>query len=394
VNIHFTDPRPGEMEMLAQAGFRWVRMDANWAGTEREKGVYDFSAYDRFLDTLDKHGIRALLILDFFNALYDNGMSPVSDEGVAAFARWAAAMVHHFHGRGVLWEMYNEPNSDEFWRPKANAQQYAKLAVAVAKAVREVEPDETLFGPAIVGVIGPSMVAVDGPEATHFLETCFTAGLLEYWGGVSVHPYRRTVPETVAVDYARLRPLIDQYAPKNKTVPILAGEWGYCNVWETMDEAKQADYLAREFLTNLANNIPLTIWYDWHDDGLDPKDPEQHFGTVAFPYFENETPVYRPKPAYWAAKTLTTALNGYRFEKRLAIGGDTDYVFEFVNGEKKRYVAWSCKLPAVKPVKIPAPAGTYSAIGCTGHTLERLSADADGLPVELKYSPTYFVLER
>ena len=27
VNIHFTDPRPGEMEMLAAAGFRWVRMD-------------------------------------------------------------------------------------------------------------------------------------------------------------------------------------------------------------------------------------------------------------------------------------------------------------------------------------------------------------------------------
>src|SRR4051812_9669584 len=24
VNIHFTDPRPGEMEMLAAAGFKWV----------------------------------------------------------------------------------------------------------------------------------------------------------------------------------------------------------------------------------------------------------------------------------------------------------------------------------------------------------------------------------
>jgi hypothetical protein len=24
VNIHFTDPRPGEMEMLAQGGFAWI----------------------------------------------------------------------------------------------------------------------------------------------------------------------------------------------------------------------------------------------------------------------------------------------------------------------------------------------------------------------------------
>jgi hypothetical protein len=28
VNIHFTDPRPGEMEMLADAGFKFVRMDS------------------------------------------------------------------------------------------------------------------------------------------------------------------------------------------------------------------------------------------------------------------------------------------------------------------------------------------------------------------------------
>ncbi|MDQ2856965.1 MAG: hypothetical protein M3R68_11595, partial [Acidobacteriota bacterium] len=29
VNIHFTDPRPDEIKMLSQAGFRWVRMDLN-----------------------------------------------------------------------------------------------------------------------------------------------------------------------------------------------------------------------------------------------------------------------------------------------------------------------------------------------------------------------------
>ncbi len=58
VNIHFTDPRPGEMEMLAAAGCRWVRMDFAWGGTEREKGKYQFSAYDRLLAAQEKHEIR------------------------------------------------------------------------------------------------------------------------------------------------------------------------------------------------------------------------------------------------------------------------------------------------------------------------------------------------
>ena len=34
---------------------------------EREKGLYDFSAYDRLLAALDAHQIRAVLIFDYSN---------------------------------------------------------------------------------------------------------------------------------------------------------------------------------------------------------------------------------------------------------------------------------------------------------------------------------------
>ena len=44
VNTHFTDPLPGEMEMITAAGFRWVRMDLPWQATKHEAGRYDFSA--------------------------------------------------------------------------------------------------------------------------------------------------------------------------------------------------------------------------------------------------------------------------------------------------------------------------------------------------------------
>jgi hypothetical protein len=104
------------MEMLAAAGFKWVRMDFTWAGTEREKGVYDFSAYDRLDAHLDKHKLRALFILDYGNKLYEpDGSSPHTDESRAAFARWAAAAVAHFKGKGYLWELWNEPNIAQFW---------------------------------------------------------------------------------------------------------------------------------------------------------------------------------------------------------------------------------------------------------------------------------------
>jgi hypothetical protein len=70
VNIHFTDARPGEFEMLAVAGFHWVRMDFSWGGMEQRPGEYDFSAYDRLLASLETQKLRALFILDYGNHLY------------------------------------------------------------------------------------------------------------------------------------------------------------------------------------------------------------------------------------------------------------------------------------------------------------------------------------
>ncbi len=364
VNIHFTDPRPGEMEMLAEAGFRWIRMDFAWGGTERQKGQYDFSAYDRLLAALEPHGIRALFILDYSNRFYDDGLSPCSDEGRAAFARWAAAAVQRFRGRGILWEMYNEPNIS-FWKPKPDAEQYVKLALAVGQAIRQVAPGELY--------IGPATSQVD----LKFLEKCFQAGLLEYWSAVSVHPYRQQPPETAAADYARLRRMIAQYAPAGKRIPILSGEWGYSAAWQKMDAEKQGKMLPRQWLTNLSNDVPISIWYDWHDDGPDPKEPEHHFGTVLFPYREGQRPVYEPKPAYRAAQTLTKVLAGFRFNKRLHLGNEEDYVLLWTKEDDVRLTVWTVAKSPHAAV-IPASPGRFTAIGHTGEPLPPLTADDRG----------------
>src|SRR2546421_6530985 len=127
VNIHFTDPRPGEMEMLAAAGFRWVRMDFDWGSTEPRKGEYDFSSYEKLVQELGKHHLRAIFILDYVNRLYDKTESPHTVDARQAYAAWAAAAAKHFAGRGILWEIYNEPNISPFWRPKANVSDYVEM---------------------------------------------------------------------------------------------------------------------------------------------------------------------------------------------------------------------------------------------------------------------------
>jgi hypothetical protein len=320
VNIHFTHPKPGEMEMIAAAGFTTFRMDLAWSATERRRGEYDFSAYDHLLAACEAHHIRPYLILDYGNRLYDNDQSPHTDEARNAMAAWAAAAVLHLKGRNVIWEMWNEPNIKQFWKPVPNVEDYIALTKAVGAAIRKAGPGETF--------IGPAASTMD----FKFLEPCLKAGLLEYWDAVSVHPYRQTAPETASADYRRLRELVEKYAPAGKAVPILSGEWGYSAAWSKYDANVQGKMLPRQFLTNAMNGVPVSIWYDWHDDGTDPKEAEHHFGTVLNPYHENRTPPYDPKPAYLAVKSLTTELGAYRFAKRLEAGNPADdYVLLFVS---------------------------------------------------------------
>ncbi len=307
VNIHFTGAPAKDLDMLAAAGFRFIRMDFPWAGVEREKGVYDFAPYDELTAALAARGIRPLYILDYGNKLYESANSVVTEPGRQAFARFAAAAAAHFKGQGIIWELWNEPNGGNFWTnpdPKA----YMALAKVVFPAIRAADPGAVCIGPATSGL----------PQ--DYLRECFRLGLLDLVDAVSVHPYRNTPPETAAADLLRLRALICRYAPAKADMPLISGEWGYSSVWDRFDPELQGRYLPRQLLSNLSVGIPLSIWYDWHDDGPDPKESEHHFGTVTLDY--------QPKPAYEAMRTLTQALRGRLFSKRLESQPD-DYLLLF-----------------------------------------------------------------
>jgi polysaccharide biosynthesis protein PslG len=378
VNIHFTDPQAGEIEMIAAAGFQWVRMDFVWAVTEKRRGVYDFSEYDRLMTALERHGLRALFILDYGNPLYTHEKSVRTEEARQAFARWAVAAAQHFGGRGVLWEVFNEPNVELFWPPRPNVDEYIALALAVGRSFRAHVPNEKLIGPATNGIDFP------------FLESCFKAGLLEYWSAVSVHPYRQLGPETAVAEYCRLRQLIEMYRPKrdgNQTIPIIAGEWGYSSVWRGMSEPLQAQKLAREFLTNSANHIPLSIWYDWHDDGDDPAEVEHHFGLVEHAYRSAANPVYQPKPSYLAAKTLLQFFGGYSFQRRLAVGRDDDFVLAFSNGKEQRLAVWTAS--PTHRLTIMIEPGSYAMTKHTGEDAGAVRSTQTGLTLEVTASPVY-----
>lgn len=368
VNIHFVTGHEKDLDLIAAAGFRFIRMDFAWTGIEREKGQYHWEEYEQLLAQLDRRGIRAVFILDYSNPLYEPEVtsvnplthalhrttsSPQHPESIAAFARWAAAAVEHFKGRHVLWELWNEPNID-FWSPKPDVHQYTTLALAACKAIRRADPQATIVGPATSGF------------PWDFLETFLKSGVLEYLDAVSVHPYRepRRGPETAAPDYKRLRDLVDRYAPRGKRapIPILSGEWGYSSWQGGVSLDTQAAFLVRQQLVNLLNRVPLSIWYDWKNDGADPKENEQNFGTVSSDL--------APKPAYHAVQTLTHELTGFRIAQRQHLPSDQDYLLVCTNSaSQEKWVAWTTGEPHLAVISVQEGVRRFTGTSASGEPI-------------------------
>ncbi|QNN24149.1 glycoside hydrolase family 5 protein [Planctomycetales bacterium ZRK34] len=389
VNIHFKTGHEDHLDLIAAAGIKVVRMDFTWAGIERTKGEYDFSAYDELTANLLKRGIQPLYILDYSNKLYEEVSTdkrgrkrvnaPTKDETIEAFAAWARAAVDRFKDKGIIWEIWNEPNIG-FWHPEPDVEMYNKLAHATCKAIREVDPDAIIVAP------GTSRLPMD------YLEKVFASGLLAEIDGVTVHPYRHrgVPPETVEPEYRELRKLIDKYAPEGKKgMPILSGEWGYTTA-ETdrgSNLEQQAQFIVRQQLTNVLWDVPVSIWYDWINDGPDPKEHEHNFGIV------NRD--LSPKPSYTALKVMTTTLNGYRIAERLDTGDGRDFVLVMTkSGAPTKLVAWTIEEDRTVTIDTPLGGGAIAVKGMLGDASNDSVSRADGkLTIKLTNSPIYIATE-
>ena len=108
--------------------------------------------------------------------------------------------------------------------------------------------------------------------------------------------------------------------------------------WSTtqVSAQTQGDYAARLNLVNLSQGIPLSVWYDWKNDGTDPNAEQSNFGMV--------TADLVAKPAYNEMHLLEKSLQNETFTTKLNDGHSTDWllVFTALNGQQT-LAAWTTR---------------------------------------------------
>ena len=327
-----------DWDAIKAAGATFIRKDFAWSASERSKGEYDFTAFDRLLHSLDAKGIRAIFILDYRNPNYPS--PETTEEGRVAYAKWAAGSVGHFKGRNVVWEIWNEPNVG-FWKGsgKMNSVQYADDYVALVKktvpAMRAADPDCYILG---------GSVSCLWRDSFRWMDEAFKQGLLQTGiNALSVHPYGFPFPE-MCLDprpqdspadkdsgYSSLRERLARYQAPQDLI-VVNSEVGYPAKGKVTLE-KQAMLTVRQYLVDQMCDIRGTTIYNW-----DERDAAAH-------RIRSKGP--QPLPIYSALKNMTAELAGYHFVKRLQLGSDPDYAIVFENESKQgKIVAWTSAHPA------------------------------------------------
>ena len=320
---------PDDLDRVQALGMKWVRRGFMWESIEREKGVYDFSQYDRFVDDCEKRGLSIIGCMAFSNKLYGH----VKDEPARlAYARFAAQLASHYRGRNIVWEVWNEPNTMTFWGrhgKKGNSPQYAReytdLVRATVPAMKEANPDCVVLAGSVSNM---------WTESYKWMSYCFAEGMLDIdWDIWSVHPYGVKAPEDYIEAYAHTRDLMKQAGGKTDRLWInsergfpLGKAEGYAGGDPALAKEYQAWHVVRQYLVDLLEGLPVTIWYEWG-------------GKEGFALYHKggET-----TPAYEACKNLVKELSGYKLERRIPLDRSRDFALRFVNPEGKvKLVVWA-----------------------------------------------------
>lgn len=362
------------IELIKNAGFKWVRIDILWSHVEKEKGEYNFSKYDELNQSLLDHGIRPYYILAYSNSLYEKNKSVVTKEGREAFVKFVSAVTKRYSGEDAIWEIWNEPNWVH-WNPQPSYKEYSKLVHEVTPVIRKQDPSGL--------VIAPALAKVD-KESIKWLEEIFKRGVLRDIDALSVHPYRSSNPETVVEDYQKLHNLITKYTTKD--IPIISGEWGYAmqNISDRVaSENEQAEYLVRMLLLNTSLQIPISIWYDWRNDGTNPNNGEHNFGVMW-----NDG---KPKMAFYAMMNLSYILDGYKFVEKIRVGEEEDYLLRFVNDKEQQIIVfWTAR--SQHHVNLRIPGGEGRLISLLGSS-SNIKWEKNQLMLNLSTRPTYLVID-
>ena len=201
-----------EFQRMRDAGIGWARTDFDWTTVQHQQnGPWDFSLFDETIRLAEEGGITILPILG-----YDVAWARPAYKHLDLWREYVRQIVSRYKDRLEYWEIWNEPDLEQFWTEKPNAANYTILLKAAYEEIKSVDPEaKVLLG----GLSGIPM---------EFIKGIYEAGGGAFFDIMNVHPYRYPqTPEAAPLKEGlqKLRELMARCGDADKPVWITEIGW-------------------------------------------------------------------------------------------------------------------------------------------------------------------------
>jgi hypothetical protein len=174
--------RAAVLDRLKRMGARWVRIDMSWATLQpTSRTSYDMAwgvpFMDRIIKMANDRGLRVLGMLwltpRWAQPTHGERSSPANPADYGRALAWAAK---RWQGKVQAWEVWNEPNSSDFWVTESPVQ-YTRLLCAGFNAVQR--------SGSTAGIIFGGTVHND----VEWISRAYNAGAKGCFDRMATHPY-------------------------------------------------------------------------------------------------------------------------------------------------------------------------------------------------------------
>ncbi len=264
------------IELMAKAGLTYFRDDILWEKCETEKGVIEVPEYYiSMIEHYKNNGLEPNAILSYGNHFYDNGKVPYTEEGINAYAAFAAAVAKQFKGVISRFEIWNEYDLGGFNTEEQPPEVYAKMLKAAYTEIKKVNPEAQV----IAGV-------TCNPHYS-WLERLLEAGGAKFCDGISTHTYSMmdfAYPDDtqlqVDVNTGEYKKIAEKYGLKSK-IDVTEIGWSTPSSYSSCSRVQQAAAMVRAFaIAQKSKNIGKLLMYDFRNDGTNPFDTESNWGLI------------------------------------------------------------------------------------------------------------------
>ena len=382
----FSDP--GETNLVTEAGLQWARMDAfHWAKIEplNTNAVgYQWSAVDEAsLITASENGIQVIGIIrdtpDWARKNPPYACGAVSEGAIPEFANFVRELVKRYSVQPYnvkYWEIWNEPDVDPSlvsansvfgcWGNNQDSYYgggyYSQMLNQVYPVIKSVDStaqigiggllldcDPTKDRKCVSGKFFEGIVRSGLPNFGGNFDFVSFHGYTPYAGGLSLDEHNPKWEHRGGVVLGKLDYIRHVLGKYDLDKPIFHTEGALtcpetnptdCNPPGSEFEEAQADYVVWLYVRNWANDVDVTIWYQFQGPGW-------RYGGLL-------DGTQSPKPAYNALKFLAQELNFASYAGRVlentAVAG-----YGFLRSDKKVWVLWSPD-EVNTPVSLPSSA--------------------------------------